>query len=106
MAATSQEGTDNTTPPAPSKYTAWNDLKLDAKSVMNQAVWNAALLYPAYMHDLDSKVFSQRDGDLMSAVKLAGICAGVGEAQKLVRKTLMQAGASPKLVYPFGQPGQ
>ena len=96
--------TDNTVPPAPSKYTAWADLKSDGKSIMNQAVWNAALLYPAYMYDLDRYVFSERDSDLVSALKLAGVVAGVSEAQKIVRRTLSQAGAQTSIVYPFGQP--
>ena len=104
MASTSQEGNDTTNQnAAPSKYTAWSDLKSDGKAIMNQAVWNAALLYPAYMYDLDDKIFSQRDGDLISALKLAGVVAGVTEGQKLIRKTLMQAGVSQKVVYPFGQ---
>ena len=55
------------------------------------------------MYDLDDKIFSQRDGDLISALKLAGVVAGVTEGQKLIRKTLMQAGVSQKVVYPFGQ---
>ena len=109
MASTSQEGNDTTTgaaatPPVVT-YTAWKDLQSDGKSIMNQAVWDAALLYPMYMYGLDSKIFSQNDSDLIAALKLAGLVAGVSEAQKLVRKTLTQAGASPKLVYPFGVPG-
>ena len=104
--STSQEGnTDSTVPPKASPYTAWADLKSDGKAIMNQAVWNAALLYPAYMYDLDRKIFSERDSDLVSALKLAGIVAGVSEDQKLIRRTASQAGASPKFVHPFGVPG-
>ena len=88
----------------PSKYTWYADLKTDGKSIANQAVWNAALLYPMYMYDIDNKIFGTRDGDLVSAMKLAGLVAGVTEAQKLIRRTLKQAGVSPKVTHPFGVP--
>ena len=95
---------DPTAATPPSKYTWYSDLQADGKSIANQDVWNAALLYPIYMYDVDQKIFNSRDGDLLSAMKLAGLVAGVTETQKLIRKTLKQAGASPKLTHPFGLP--
>ena len=109
MAAPSTETTDatGTTPQVtpPVTYTAWQDLKSDVKSIANQAIWNAALLYPAYMYGIDRMAFNESDSDIVAAMKLAGIVAGVTEAQKLIRRTICQAGGSPKLVHPFGVPG-
>ena len=102
----SQEGTNatgGTPPPATSPYTFLTDLKSDGKSIMNQAVWNMALLYPFYMYNLDRQYFNQYDGDVVSAAKLGGLIAGVTEGQKLLRKTLVQAGVNEKVAYPFGR---
>ena len=110
MASTSQEGNNTTgagapAAAAPTTYTAWADLQSDFRSIANQAVYDAALLYPMYMMNYDSQIFSSGDSDMMAAVKLAGLVAGVSEGQKLLRLTLTQAGVNPKIVYPFGVPG-
>ena len=96
--------TDNTVPPVQSKYTAWADLQSDGKTLANQFIWNSAILYPCYMMDLDRYVFSERDGDVMSALIFAGVVAGVTEAQKLIRRTLTQAGVQQSITHPFGLP--
>ena len=57
------------------------------------------------MYDLDGMLFNSGDSDITAAMKLAGLVAGLTEAQKLIRRTISQAGGSPKLVYPFGVPG-
>ena len=50
MASTSQEGNDTTNQnAAPSKYTAWSDLKSDGKAIMNQAVWKLYYIQPICM---------------------------------------------------------
>ena len=105
MAASQEQPPNPGAPPVASLYTFWADLKTDAKSVMNQAVWNVALLTPAYMYDLDRKVFNENDGDIVAAAKLGAIIAGMSEGTKLLRKTLVQAGISPKVTHPFGIPG-
>lgn len=106
MASPSRETPDGSTPPAPpGLYTmVSNDLKHDYKSVMNQAVWNAVLLYPFYAFDVDEKIFKRGEGNVTMALKIAGLCAGMTEAQKIVRKTALQLGVNPKIVYPFGLP--
>ena len=65
--------TDPTAATPPSKYTWYADLQTDGKSIANQAIWNATLLYPMYMYDVDQKIFNSRDGDLVSAMKLSKI---------------------------------
>ena len=50
-------------------------------------------------------VFSENDGDIIAAAKLAGVVSGMSEGTKLLRKTLVQAGVSSKVTHPFGVPG-
>lgn len=104
MAAATKEGTQPAGQPAQPSYFSGvgKDLQNDYKSVLNQAVWNAALLYPFYAYDLDGKYFNRYDGDVVSAAKLAGLAAGIGEVQKLVRKNLLLMGVSNKVTHPFG----
>lgn len=103
MASPSKETSSPGQPIQPSVYSAlYRDLQNDYKSVLNQAVWNAGLLYPFYAFDLDEKIFKRNEGNLTMALKIAGLCAGVTEAQKLVRKVGMGLGLSPRIIYPFG----
>ena len=105
MAASQEQPPNPAAPPVASPCTFWADLKTDAKTVMNQAAWNFGLLVPCYMYDLDRKVFSENDSDIVAAAKLAGVVSGMSEGTKLLRKTLVQAGVSPKVTHPFGVPG-
>ena len=105
MAASQEQPPNPAAPRVASPYTFWADLKTDAKTVMNQTAWNVALLTPAYMYDLDRKVFNENGGDIVAAAKLGAIIASVSEGTKLLRKPLVQAGVSPKVTHPFGVPG-
>ena len=87
---------------APSKYTFMADLKSDGKTIGNQAVWNMALMVPFYMYKVDEMIFQSKDSDFVAGIKLGGLIAGVSGGQKLIRKTLVQAGVSSKVAYPFG----
>lgn len=77
-------------------------LKSDVKSVANVALWNVALLYPFYYTNMDDKVFSSYDSDIVSSAKLASVVAVLSEGSKMLRYKLKQSGVSDKIIYPFG----
>lgn len=90
--------------PPPSGYDAYmSELKGDVKAVLNNAVWNMALLYPFYYSGLDGKYFNQFDDDFIGAAKVSALASTVTEGQKMIRSTLSQAGVSNAILYPFGQ---
>jgi hypothetical protein len=77
-------------------------LKSDIKGIANQALYNAAFLYPFYLYRGDEYVFKSGEGDVATSLKLAGIVGVLNESTKMTRQGIAKAGYD-KLAYPFGK---
>ena len=100
--AASQEPNANPSNPPAQQWALMAELKSDTKMILNQALYNTAVVYPLYYFELDKYLIRERDSDWMAALKMGALMGGVFETQKLLRRAIVANGFNPRIASPFG----